>query len=269
LDKLKQTAQYLKKKLPFTPEVAVVLGSGLGDYVEELENAGHIEYTDIPNFIKTTVVGHEGRLYYGTIRGKNVAVLQGRIHLYEGHDINEVVLPARVMSLLGVSNYIVTNASGGINADFKPGDLVAIDDHINFMGKNPLIGKNLDELGPRFPDMSELYDKQLRNQIKQACDNLKISYKSGVYCSVLGPSYETPAEVRMLRTLGGDMVGMSTVPETIAAHHAGMKVAGISCITNLAAGISLDKLSHDEVKEVANQAKSSFKQLLSEFIALV
>ncbi len=264
--KIEEAAQYLKSKIAITPEVGIVLGSGLGIYVDQIEERVTIPYTDIPHFHRTTVEGHDGRLIFGKVRGKTVVAMSGRLHAYEGYPMEDVVLAVRVMALLGVKTLFVTNASGGINKDFHPGDLVMIEDHINLSGRNPLVGPNLAELGPRFPDMSEAYPKNLRELVKNSAAKHGITMKSGVYCWLLGPTYETPAEIRMLSKLGGDMVGMSTVPEVIAAAHLGIRVAGVACITNYAAGLKPEKLNHADVKHVAQKAMAGFATVLTETI---
>lgn len=266
-DKAKEAADYIKKQIgEFEPEVAMILGSGLGDFANHVEEASAISYTDIPNFHKTSVVGHKGQLVYGKISGKNVMVFQGRFHAYEGHAQEIVCLPTRTLALLGVKKLLITNASGGISSDYVPGDLVCITDHINLTGRNPLVGENDNEFGPRFPDMSEAYSKNLNETLSASASEINIDLKQGVYAGFLGPTYETPAEVRMAKILGADMVGMSTVPEVIAANHCQIETCGISCITNLAAGISKEKLSHAEVKEVANMAMDKFTRLLLKFM---
>lgn len=264
--KAKEAAEFIKSKTNIQPKVGLVLGSGLGVYADQIENKTIIDYGDIPNFHKTSVLGHAGKLILGEVNGVNVVAFQGRFHAYEGHELETVCLPVRVMKLLGCEITILTNASGGINADYVPGDLVSITDHINMTGRNPLIGKNDDEYGPRFPDMTETYNIELRLLAKKAAGNIGVELKDGVYAGVMGPTYETPAEIQMYKKLGGDLVGMSTVPEAIAAHHAGLKVLGIACVTNLAAGISKEKLDHADVKEVALKAIEKFSSLLSETV---
>jgi purine-nucleoside phosphorylase len=265
--KIKESAEYLRNLLPAVPEIGVVLGSGLGIYVVHIEDRIVIPFQDIPHFHRTTVEGHQGQLIFGTVRGKRVVALAGRHHAYEGYSMEDVALPVRVLGLLGVKTLFVTNASGGINPDYHPGDLVIIADHINLSGRNPLVGPNLDELGPRFPDMSEAYPRDLAERLRVAGAKHGVKMKTGVYCWLLGPTYETPAEIRMLGQLGGDMVGMSTVPEVIAAAHMGMRVAGVSCITNYAAGLRPEKLNHADVKHVAQQAMKGFAAILTETIA--
>jgi len=265
-EKLKQAAKYIQSKYNISPRVGLVLGSGLGAFVEKVENKVIIPYEEIPHFKTTSVEGHEGRLILGTVEGVPCAILQGRLHAYEGHDMDEIVFPIRVLATLGIQYLLLTNAAGGINTGFKPGDLVLLEDHINLMAKNPLIGPNISELGPRFPDMTEAYDPELRQIFYKASLEVGKEMKKGIYVALLGPTYETPAEIKMLRIIGADMVGMSTVPESIAANHLGLKVCGISCITNMAAGIERRKLSHDEVKEVAMLVRDKFGQILSEGI---
>ena len=266
MNKILESSQYIQSKYTVKPKIGIVLGSGLGIYVDQIQNKTVIPYQDIPHFKRTAVEGHEGRLILGEVHGVPVVALQGRMHAYEGHSMEEIVHPVRTLAALGIEILVVTNASGGINLNYHPGDLVAIQDHINLSGRNPLVGPNIAEMGPRFPDMSEAYDSELRTILKQVAQNHHVDLKDGVYCSVLGPTYETPAEIRMLRILGADMVGMSTVPEVIAAGHLGLKVAGVTCITNYAAGIKLEKLSHADVKKVAEKAMVGFATILTETI---
>ena len=267
LKRIEETANYIKEKTnKFNPKIGIVLGSGLGEFADQIENKIEIPYSEIPNFHQTTVKGHNGRLVCGTIDQVEVVVFQGRYHFYEGHDVSDVVLPVRVLAKLGVEKLILTNASGGINPDYIPSDLVCITDHINLTGTNPLIGSNIDEIGVRFPDMSEAYCAKLNVLLHDTATEIGLNLKSGVYAGLLGPSYETPAEIKMLEVLGADMVGMSTVPESIAANHAGLQVCGISCITNLAAGISKDKLNHDDVKDVSNKVINNFTLLLKKAV---
>ena len=227
-----------------------------------------IPYDQIPFFPTSTVVGHAGQLVYGTLSGKKVLAMQGRFHFYEGHSMQTVTYPVRVMAALKAHSVIVTNASGGVNESFVPGDLMLITDHINFTGQNPLIGPNEDEIGPRFPDMSEAYTLTYREVAKEAASRLDLTLKEGVYMGYSGPTYETPAEIRMSRTMGADAVGMSTVPEVIVAAHSGLKVLGISCITNLAAGMQAN-LNHEEVVETTQRVKQSFKALIKEVLVLL
>lgn len=257
----KEAAKYIREQGVEDLEVGLILGSGLGELADEIEDRVVIQYTDIPSFPVSTVEGHAGQLVCGTLGGKKVVALQGRFHYYEGYTMEVVTFPIRVMSELGVESMIVTNAAGGVNPDFTPGDLMMIKDHINFFGTNPLIGRNDEEQGPRFPDLSFAYDVDYQELIKDSAAELDLPLKEGVYFGMTGPTYETPAEIRMISTLGGDSVGMSTVPEVIVARHAGIRVAGISCITNLAAGLG-GELNHEDVIEVSTKIRSSFKSLV-------
>lgn len=266
MNKILESSQFVLSKISTTPKIGIVLGSGLGIYVDQIQNKTIIPYEDIPHFKRTSVEGHSGALIVGDVNGVPVVALQGRHHAYEGHEMEEIVHPLRTLAAMGIKILFLTNASGGINFDFHPGDLVAINDHINLSGRNPLVGPNLNELGPRFPDMGNAYDKDLREVLHRVAKNNKVEMKTGVYCSVLGPTYETPAEIRMLRTIGADLVGMSTVPEVIVAAHMGLKVAGVACITNYAAGIKEEKLSHADVKKVAEKAMVGFATILTETI---
>lgn len=265
--KIDETAHYIKSRMDNRkPRIGIVLGSGLGVFADKAEDRLEISYEEIPHFHKTTVVGHMGRLVIGRINDIEVAIFQGRFHAYEGHSNEDVVLPVRVLSQIGVEQLLLTNASGGINSQYSPGELVCITDHINLTGSSPLLGPNEDKLGVRFPDMSEIYDRSLNELLLLAAKEAKVELKMGVYAGMLGPSYETPAEIKMLEIIGADLVGMSTVPESIAANHAGLRTCAISCVTNMAAGISKEKLSHDDVKDVANKAMANFSNLLSAFI---
>lgn len=257
-----ETSDYIKARIPEIPQTAIILGSGLGVLVDELENKIIIDYKDIPHFPVSTVAGHAGNLVYGFINYIPVLVMNGRFHYYEGYDITQVTFPIRVFKMLGIKNLILTNAAGGVNLNYEPGDLMLINDHINFSGVSPLRGKNLDEFGARFPDMTNVYDKNLIRIAEEACGELGISINEGVYAYLQGPNYETPAEIKALRTLGADAVGMSTVPEAIVARHSGLRVAAVSCITNMAAGILQQPLSHDEVKETAEFASRKFINLV-------
>jgi purine-nucleoside phosphorylase len=248
------------------PKVGIVLGSGLGAFADRLENRVAIPYSELPHFPKSSVVGHASNLVLGTIGGTPIVAMQGRVHYYEGYSPTEVVFPIRVLCRLGIKTLVVTNAAGGINRDFQPGDLMAITDHINLSGFNPLRGPNEEQLGARFPDMSEAYGRALTAKAIECGTRIGLTMRSGIYAILAGPSYETPAEIRMLARLGADAVGMSTVPEVIAARHMGVKVAGISCITNLAAGISETPLSHEEVGETAGRVREVFCELLAEFL---
>lgn len=259
---IEEAAAYLSARMPQTPEIGLILGSGLGVLAEVMENAVTVPYRDIPHFPISTVEGHAGEMVMGTVKGKPAVLMNGRFHLYEGHDAAIVAFPIRVMKRLGVKKLLVTNAAGGINTRYRPGDLMLIGDHINLMARSPLIGPNDPSLGVRFPDMSEAYSRKLRGTGIEAAKELGISLQEGVYAAVLGPSYETPAEIRMMRHLGADAVGMSTVPEVIAARHAGIDVLGISCITNMAAGILDEPLSHQEVMDTADRVKGQFTELV-------
>lgn len=264
--KVQEAVAFLKERLPYAPEIGLILGSGLGVMADAMADTVTIPYEQIPNFPVSTVEGHASELVVGTINGRRSVVMKGRFHLYEGYDVKEVTLPIRVMKELGVHTLVVTNASGGINTSFEPGDLMLIEDHINFMLRNPLIGPNVSELGVRFPDMSEAYSKRLRQVARQIADEQGIALREGVYVGLLGPNYETPAEIRMFRTMGADAVGMSTVPEVIVGRHAGLQVLGISCISNMAAGILDQPLSHAEVMETAERVKDQFIRLVSGII---
>jgi purine-nucleoside phosphorylase len=250
----------------FKPLLGVILGSGLGAFADSLEKPVIIDYRDLPDFPISSVSGHAGRLVLGYRGAVPIVAMQGRVHAYEGYTAWQVAYPARVLGRLGIKHLTVTNAAGGINLGFKVGDLMAITDHLNLSGLNPLIGPNVEALGPRFPDMSHAYDPKALDVLRHVATSEGVNLREGVYVSLSGPSYETPAEIRMLRTLGGDAVGMSTVPEVIVASHMGVKVTGISCITNLAAGISQQKLSHEEVSETANLVKGTFTTLLGRFL---
>lgn len=266
IKKIIEASQFISSKIPYKPQVGIVLGSGLGMFTDYMENKISIPYQEIPHFKQTSVEGHSGALICGEVAGVKVLALQGRFHPYEGYSMEEVVLPVRTFAHLGIKYLFLSNASGGINLNLHPGDLVNITDHINLSGRNPLVGENLNDLGPRFPDMGNAYDKELREILHGIGKKHHTPLKDGVYCSVLGPSYETPAEIKMLRTLGADLVGMSTVPEVIAANHAGLRVAAVACITNYAAGIKDEKLSHADVKKVAEKAMLGFATLLKETI---
>jgi purine-nucleoside phosphorylase len=265
-DQVQETAAWVRARSAGTPDVAIVLGSGLGDFTAALGEATTFEYGEIPNWPASKVVGHAGKLVVGTLAGKRVAALSGRVHFYEGHDLRTVTFAVRTLGLLGVRTLILTNAAGGINLSFSPGTLMLMDDHINLMGGNPLVGPNEDRFGPRFPDMTEVYSKRLRALATEAARAQGIEVAHGVYVGLQGPSYETPAEIRFLRTIGADAVGMSTVPEAIAARHMGIEVLGISCISNPAAGVLPQPLVHDEVMEVARRVRVKFATLLEGII---
>lgn len=259
-------ASFLKEKYTSTPRIGLILGSGLGVLADEITNPVKIPYNEIPDFPVSTVEGHAGQLVFGVLNGVEVVAMQGRFHFYEGYSMAKVTFPVRVMKELGVEMLIVTNAAGGVNECFKPGDLMLITDHINNMGTNPLIGPNDSHFGVRFPDMSEPYSNELRATAREIADRLNINVKEGVYFANPGPVYETPAEIRMVRVIGGDAVGMSTVPEVIVARHSGMKVLGISCISNMAAGILDQPLSHDEVIETTEKVKANFLSYVKEIV---
>ena len=264
-EKLKKCYESVKSKIDFKPEIALVLGSGLGDYADTAVDVyATLDYSQIEGFPQSTVEGHKGRFVFGYVHGVPVVIMQGRVHYYEGYPMTDVVLPARLMSMMGAKVLFLTNASGGINANFTAGDFMLITDHISNFVPNPLIGANVDELGTRFPDMSEIYNKKLRDVIKSSANELGIKLQKGVYLQLTGPSFESPAEIRMLRTFGADAVGMSTAVEAIAANHAGMKVCGISCIANLACGMTDNPLTHAEVQEMADKAAPKFKALITE-----
>jgi purine-nucleoside phosphorylase len=268
-DEVKEAAGAIRQRVPEIPGIAIVLGSGLGDFAGTLSDAVSMPYHELPHWPVSRVVGHEGRLVVGTARGRRIAALAGRCHLYEGHDPGTVTFAIRALGLLGVKTLILTNAAGGINTGFSQGALMVIDDHINLTGSNPLTGANDDRFGPRFPDMSEVYSAALRSVADQAGKALDMLLPHGVYVALLGPSYETPAEIRYLRAIGADAVGMSTVPEAIAARHLGLKVLGISCITNMAAGVLPQPLNHDEVMETARRVRSQFIALLEEIVVRI
>ncbi|MBP3821140.1 purine-nucleoside phosphorylase [bacterium] len=259
---LKDTVEFINNFTKnFKPEIGIVLGSGLGELADKYCRC-KIPYSRIPDFPSSRIKGHKGQLVFATIEGRRVVMMQGRSHFYEGYSMSKITYPIKVMKELGVKTVILTNAAGAVNKSFRPGDLMIITDHINFMGSNPLIGPNDEKLGPRFPDMSEIYDKKLIKIADAAGRILGITLRHGVYFASTGPSYETPAEINMMRTLGADAVGMSTVPEAIVANYCGMKVIGISCLTNYAAGVSTKKLEHEEVIETANNVKENFVKLI-------
>lgn len=261
MERIDCAAAYIREALG-AAEIGLVLGSGLGGYVEALQEARMAPYSEIPGFPQSTVAGHAGEMWSGLLHGKRVLMMRGRFHAYEGHELRDVTLPVRVMARMGVKTLILTNAAGAVNTAFKPGELMLISDFINLSGKNPLIGPNLEAFGPRFPDMSRAYDPSLRALAREVAKREGIVLREGVYTWMNGPTYETPAEVRMARILGSDAVGMSTVPETIVAVHSGMKVLGISCLTNMAAGILDAPLSHQEVMETGERVRDTFRRLL-------
>ncbi|QXM05125.1 purine-nucleoside phosphorylase [Crassaminicella indica] len=265
-EKINEASKYILAQTKCQPEMGLILGSGLGAIADQIEDAEYYPYNEIPHFPVSTVEGHAGRLVIGTLEGKKVIAMQGRFHFYEGYTMKEVTFPVRVMKSLGIKTLIVTNAAGAVNAEYNPGDLMLINDHLNLSGTNPLIGKNLDEFGTRFPDMSNAYDKALRKKVKEIAKALNIDLQEGVYACMSGPAYETPAEIRMLKVLGADAVGMSTVPEVTVAIHSGMKVIGVSCMTNMAAGILDQPLDHSEVMETSARAREKFITLMKNVI---
>jgi purine-nucleoside phosphorylase len=265
-DKVTEAADAVRARVPNLPQVAVVLGSGLGDFANSLTDAVHMPYDQLPHWPASKVIGHDGKLVVGTVKGRTIAALAGRSHLYEGHDIGTVTFAVRVLGVLGIKTLLLTNAAGGVNTSFSKGALMVIDDHINLMGANPLAGPNDDRFGPRFPDMTDVYAMRLRRMADQTGRRMNLSLPHGVYAALLGPSYETPAEIRYLRTIGADAVGMSTVPEALVARHMGIEVLGISCITNMAAGVLPQPLNHLEVMETARRIRSQFIALLEGII---
>lgn len=266
-EKVLMMYESIRAKIPFAPKVALVLGSGLGDFADTVEAVAVIDYADIEGFPRSTVVGHKGRFVFAYVEGVPVVMMQGRVHFYEGYPIQDVVLPTRLMKLFGAEILFLTNAAGGVQKGMSAGDFMLITDHISSFVPNPLLGRNNDNLGVRFPDMSEVYDKDLRQKIRDAATSQNIDLREGVYCQLTGPTYETPAEIRMYATMGADAVGMSTAVEAIAAKHAGMRVCGISMLSNLAAGINPTPLSHEEVEEVAKSVAPKFKTLVRYSIA--
>ncbi|MEE0781123.1 MAG: purine-nucleoside phosphorylase [Sellimonas sp.] len=264
--KLQTCLASIREKTDFKPEVALILGSGLGDYADGIQIETTVDYTEIEGFPVSTVTGHKGRFVFGYVGDVPVVIMQGRVHYYEGYPMSDVVLPTRLMGLLGAKKLLLTNAAGGINENFRPGDFMMLTDHIATGVPSPLIGPNLDDLGPRFPDMSEVYSHRIQDVIRNAASECEIDLKEGVYVQLTGPNYETPAEVRMCKIWGGDAVGMSTACEAMAARHMGMEIGGISCITNLAAGISKEKLDHKEVQETADRVSKDFKRLVTKII---
>lgn len=265
-EKLENCLKSVRERTDFIPRVALVLGSGLGDFANDIKVVATVPYNEIEGFPVSTVPGHKGQFIFGYVGDVPVVCMQGRVHFYEGYDISDVVLPTRLMKMMGAEILFLTNASGGINSSFAAGDFMMLTDHISIFAPNPLIGQNIDELGTRFPDMSSVYDKELQDVISKAADDLGIDLKKGVYCQLTGPSFESPAEIQLLKKLDVDAVGMSTVVEAIAANHMGMKICGISCVCNLAAGISPTPLTHEEVQEAGKAAAPKFKKLVTEAI---
>ena len=268
-EKLQSCYDSIRDRIPFTPRVALILGSGLGDYADGIEVESVIDYHEIEGFPVSTIPGHKGRFVFGHVKGVPVVIMQGRVHYYEGYTIQDVVLPTRLMRMMGAEVLFLTNAAGGINKGFHAGDFMLIRDHISSFVPSPLIGANLDELGPRFPDMSDVYDKALRDVIKDTAGKIGVPLQEGVYIQLTGPNFETPSEVRMCGILGADAVGMSTACEALAANHMGMKICGISCISNLACGLTDQPLSHQEVQETADRVAPLFKKLVTEAIAAI
>ena len=265
-EKVKESADYIAGRIHHKPAIGIILGSGLGGLVDVIEEKEVIPYEEIPNFPQSTVAGHAGNLVIGKIGNQIVAAMQGRFHYYEGFTLKEVTYPLYVMQMMGIKNLIVTNASGGINQNYQPGDLAIITDYLNLNGMNPLYGLNDERFGVRFPDMSEAYSVELRTKAAQAAEKMQLNYQEGVYALMVGPSYETAAEIRALSVMGADMVGMSTVPETIVANYLGMKVLGISCITNMATGIATVKHSHEQVVKIANEASEKLCKWVEEIL---
>ncbi len=265
-EKLLKCYESVREKIKFQPKAAIVLGSGLGNFADQIEIAEELPYGEIEGFPVSTVPGHEGKFIFGYLGKVPVVCMKGRVHYYEGYPIGDVVLPTRLMKMMGAEILFLTNASGGVNASFHAGDLMMITDHISCFVPNPLVGPNVEELGTRFPDMSSVYDKGLQEILRQTAEEYRIPMKEGVYMQLTGPSFESPAEIRMVRVLGADAVGMSTVVEAIAANHMGMRICGISCICNLAAGMTENPLTHEEVQEAASQAAPLFTKLVAESV---
>lgn len=267
MDQITSAVDCLDEQIGVSPDIGLILGSGLGELADEISDPDAIAYESIPGFMESTVEGHSGQLVFGELAGRTVCIMKGRYHYYEGHSIDDLVFPVRVMWGLGINQLIVTNASGAINESFQVGDLVRIDDHINALGTDPLIGENDPEVGPRFVDMTYAYDNELAEIAHDQADSLDLDLKDGVYLATTGPSYETPAEIEFYETIGADMVGMSTVPEVIAANHCGLEVLGLSCVTNMAAGVLDEALDHDEVIETTERVKDDFKELVRKILS--
>ncbi len=266
LEKIKETVEFIQSKFEFNPEVGIILGTGLGGLTKEINIEFEMEYKDIPNFPVSTVEGHRGALIFGEFSGKKVIAMQGRFHFYEGYTMQDVTFPVRVLKLLGIDFLIVSNASGGMNPDFKVGDIMILNDHINLFGTSPLIGTNISELGPRFPDMSQAYDKKLIEKAHQIGKDLNIDLKEGVYAGVTGPTFETPAEYVYIRSTGADAVGMSTVPEVIVARHMNMTCFALSVITDSGVPGEIVEVSHEEVQEVASKAEAKMAKIIRELL---
>ncbi|MCB2219904.1 MAG: purine-nucleoside phosphorylase [Bacteroidetes bacterium] len=269
LKKLEETTHYIKQKIDFEPQVGIVLGTGLGGLTKEIQNVGSLPYLEIPNFPVSTVKGHEGKLIFGKLGGKNVVAMQGRFHYYEGYTMQELTFPIRVMKLLGINLLILSNAAGGVNPNYEIGDLMVINDHINLMGANPLIGKNDVDLGPRFPDMSEAYDKKVIREFTKIARQHSIHFQVGVYAAVSGPTFETPAEYKYIRVLGADAVGMSTVPEAIVARHMGLPVFAVSVISDLGVEGKIVEISHDDVIDAASLVEPKMTLILKELLGKI
>ncbi len=267
LENLQEAVSHIRSLSQIKPKVGITLGSGLGSFVDHIEVDAAIPYSEIPHFVTTTVSGHQGKLVLGKCKGVEVACLQGRVHYYEGHSMAQVVFPTRTLAMLGIENLILTNAAGSILEENPAGSFLIIKDHINLVGDNPLKGPNIKTLGPRFPDMSKTYDPEHVSRLEEVFTELKLPHAQGVYCGVSGPTYETPAEVEFLKRIGGAAVGMSTVPEAIAANHLGVRIAGISCLTNLAAGVSNEKLDHADVTIMAKKIENDFCNVLLNFLS--
>lgn len=269
-EQYEESAKYIKDRLgELAPKIAIILGSGLGTISEDIENKIIIKYADIPNFPISTISGHAGELIIGKINGKDIIAMNGRFHYYEGYDLKEATFPVRVFKLLGIEKLIITNAAGGINTDYKAGDFMVINDYLSFFAESVLRGRNIDEFGERFIDASETFHKELSDKLKEVINKHTGRAQEGVYAYMKGPCYETPAEIRALRILGADAVGMSTVPEAIVAHHAGIKSVAVSCITNMAAGVLNEKLSHEDVKKTAERVKNTFKEIIKEYVGII
>jgi purine-nucleoside phosphorylase len=267
LAELTAAASFIRSRTELRPAIGLVLGSGLGAFAKSLSDPAVVPYGEIPHFPTSTAIGHRGELVVGRSGGVPVAVMAGRVHLYEGYPAGQVAFPVRVLGRLGVKTLILTNAAGSVNVNYKPGELVVLEDHINLTGTSPLLGPNPDELGPRFPDMTDVYDPALREIAEKACWKAGVAVRKGVYLGLTGPAYETPAEIRMARTLGADVVGMSTVLEAIAARHMGIRCLGISCVTNMAAGVLKKKIDHQEVLDVGERVKQGLLEVLGQIVA--